>query len=167
MVKTLLYKTIKDFTPLKAQLERLVEEHNTGPQRESGNLALSHDPKLHLFTLSFKESDDRFQQALTLFDRIKHMKIHNAKVKSSDDNYGDIVMYFLPTSEQKTLIERILQIEGVKRNPMAITIGTIRENYRVSPTTRERGLTDLLRKIYVLMKGANIEFEDARGITLT
>ncbi len=52
------------------------------------------------------------------------------KIKASENNYGDIVIYFTPTKEQKQYIDQILKLEGLKKNPVALTIGTIKENFK-------------------------------------
>ncbi len=51
----------------------------------------------------------------------------NGKIKASENNYGDIVIYFTPTKEQKQYIDQILKLEGLKKNPVALTIGTIKK----------------------------------------
>ncbi|CCV02489.1 hypothetical protein IIV31_117R [Armadillidium vulgare iridescent virus] len=165
MVKTFLYKTVKDFYLIKMELEKIIEQHTLGPLKESGHILLSQEPKLHLFTLAFKDGSDKFGTTINLFNEIKSMKVHNARLKSSEGNYGDIVIYFLPTSEQKTLIEKIISIGDIKRNPISITIGTIKENYNVSMDIRKEGLKILLRKIYAFLKGVILEFEEAKSIS--
>ncbi len=89
----------------------------------------------------------------------------NGKIKASENNYGDIVIYFTPTKEQKQYIDQILKLEGLKKNPVALTIGTIKENFNLSMEKREAGLKVLMRKVYSFFRGKKIAFDEAQSIT--
>ena len=165
VVKTLLFKTIKEYTSIKDALQKIIDEHDIGPLRESGNIVLTDDPKLHLFTCSFKEDDGRFKEVVHLFNQISSAKAVNGKIKSSTDNYGDIVIYLQLTRDQKKVTDCALAFGGLKRNAVSITIGSIKENFDLSLEKREEGLKVLLRKIYSYFKGKTLAFNDAQSIT--
>ncbi len=107
VVKTLIFKTIKDYSYIKGKLQEIINEHNSGPFSESGNIILVNNPKLHLFTSTFKEDDVRFLEVIKLFNKIDELQYLNGKIKASENNYGDIVIYFTPTKEQKQYIDQI------------------------------------------------------------
>uniref|UniRef100_A0AAU7YCJ3 Uncharacterized protein n=1 Tax=Iridovirus sp. TaxID=135728 RepID=A0AAU7YCJ3_9VIRU len=165
VVKTLIFKTIKDYSYIKGKLQEVINEHNSGPFSESGNIILVNNPKLHLFTSTFKEDDVRFLEVIKLFNKIDELQYLNGKIKASENNYGDIVIYFTPTKEQKQYIDQILKLEGLKKNPVALTIGTIKENFNISMEKREAGLKVLMRKVYSFFRGKKIAFDEAQSIT--
>ncbi len=72
-----------------------------------------------------------FLEVIKLFNKIDELQYLNGKIKASENNYGDIVIYFTPTKEQKQYIDQILKLEGLKKNPVALTIGTIKENFNI------------------------------------
>ncbi len=45
VVKTLIFKTIKDYSYIKGKLQEIINEHNSGPFSESGNIILVNNPK--------------------------------------------------------------------------------------------------------------------------
>lgn len=168
MVKTLIFKTIKDYYLIKRRLQEMIDEHVCGPLRESGNIVLAEDPKLHLFTSSFREDDPRFKEVLNFFNEISDtgIKVANGKIKASADTYGDIVIYLLLSKEQKKIIDKTLSLGGIKKNPVSITIGTIKENFNVSIEKREEGLKVLMRKVYTFFKCNDLYFNSAQSITI-
>ena len=165
MVKTLIFKTIKDYYLIKKQLQEIIDEHGSGPLRESGNIILADDPKLHLFTSNFKEDDIRFKETINFFNQLDNIKVGNGKIRASEDNYGDIVIYLMLSKEQKKIVGRILVLNGLKKNPVSITIGTIKENFNVSIDKREEGLKILMRRVYSFFKSTNLTFNNAQSIT--
>ncbi len=56
VVKTLIFKTIKDYSYIKGKLQEIINEHNSGPFSESGNIILVNNPKLHLLLLHLKKT---------------------------------------------------------------------------------------------------------------
>jgi hypothetical protein len=165
MVKTLIFKTIKDYPSIKHKLQVIIDEHNSGPMSESGNIVLVDDPKLHLFTSTFKEDDARFKDTVDLFNQIDSVKASTGKIKAAKDNYGDIVIYLLLSKDQKKIVEKALSCDGLKKNPVSLTIGSIKENYNVSLEKREEGLKLLMRKVYSFFKGLTLTFNNAQSIT--
>ncbi len=81
VVKTLIFKTIKDYSYIKGKLQEIINEHNSGPFSESGNIILVNNPKLHLFTSTFKEDDVRFLEVIKLFNKIDELQYLNGKLK--------------------------------------------------------------------------------------
>ncbi len=82
------------------------------------------------------------------------------KIKASENNYGDIVIYFTPTKEQKQYIDQILKLEGLKKKSCCFTIGTIKENFNISMEKREAGLKVLMRKVIFFFRGKKIAFDE-------
>ncbi len=89
----------------------------------------------------------------------------NGKIKASENNYGDIVIYFTPTKEQKQYIDQILKLEGLKKNPVALTIGTIKENFNISMEKRESWIKSINEKGLFFFRGKKIAFDEAQSIT--
>ncbi len=64
----------------------------------------------------------------------------------------EILSYILLHKRTKTYIDQILKLEGLKKNPVALTIGTIKENFNISMEKREAGLKVLMRKVYSFLE---------------
>ncbi len=47
-----------------------------------------------------------------------NFKYLNGKIKASENNYGDIVIYFTSNQRQTQYIDQILKLEGLKKNPV-------------------------------------------------
>jgi hypothetical protein len=165
MVKTLMFKTIKNYNLIKNQLQEIINEHTTSSLKECGSIALTDDPKLHLFTSTFKDDDFRFKEALSLFNEIDNLKVKDGKIKIAEDNYGDVVVYLSLSKEHKKIIEKILALGGLKKNALSVTIGTLKENYDVSIEKREE-LRVLMRKVYSFFKNLTVTFDKAQSITI-
>jgi hypothetical protein len=164
MVKTLIYKTLKDYSLIKYHLQKIIDEHDSSPFKESGSIVLIDEPKLHLFTASFKEDDFRFKVTINSFNKLDNIKVTNCRIKESAETYGDIVIYLTLSKEQKNIVDDLV-ITGLKKNTLAITIGTIKENFNLSIDKREEGLKLLIKKIYLFFKGTTLSFKSAQSIT--
>jgi hypothetical protein len=167
MVKTVVFRTIKDYSKIKDRIERIVEEHNIGPYNESGKIVIFKEPKLHLFTLAVKEIEcENFEQVLAQFNEINDVKVKSLKIKESELHYGDITVYLSFTKKQNDIIKDVASISNVKRNVGCLVIGTVKENFNVSLDMREQGLKIIMRKICAFFKTVTFRFNDAQYITL-